>query len=248
MDKANMVTYYSFELNTYKNIHSAGPDIYFYSPCIGYIKKGYAKFLHNGKTLYAYEGDLIYIAYGTRYQSIWYGSPDIEWYSINFEFGSKYAYCDYRFQIIKNYPQKIFDKMYSSYKNEQLLSVSHLYKLLNDIYSRLEATPKSSLNNTVMPAIDYIEKNYSSQIDINSLAKLCNLSESGFFKQFKKATGVTPITYKHNIMIQYAVDLLTNTNLTIEQISNQVGFSSTNYFRKVFCGFTDKTPKDFRQK
>lgn len=55
------------------------------------------------------------------------------------------------------------------------------------------------------------------------------------------------IEYKHNIMIQHAIDLLSNTNLSIEEISSSVGFPTSNYFRKVFYKFTQKTPKELNK-
>ena len=101
---------------------------------------------------------------------------------------------------------------------------------------------------TIQPAVEYIEKNYEQNFSIETLAKLCHCSESGFFKLFKKSTGVTPVAYKHNIMIQNALDLLTHTSLSVEEISKQTGFSSSNYFRTVFFKLTGKTPKELRKK
>ena len=235
---------YDFHFNT---IHSAGPDIFFKNPCIGYIKNGYAKFLYNGKTIYAYKGDLIYIAYETRYQSIWYGSPDIEWYSIDFDFNSKYAFYEFRFQILRDYPSELFEIMYQTYKTSPMLSVSFFYRLLDDIYGKLKATSKASAYPVIEPAVRFIEENYKKSFSIKSLAELCHISESGFFKIFKEVTGVTPVTYKHNIMIQHAIDMISNTTLSIEEISGLAGFPSSNYFRKVFADMTGTTPKKLRK-
>ena len=100
----------------------------------------------------------------------------------------------------------------------------------------------------VLHCVEYIENNYNQNISINTLAKLCHCSESGFFKLFRKSTGVTPITYKHNIMIQHALDLLSHTTLSIEEVSSKTGFSSSNYFRTVFLKLTGTTPKELRKR
>ena len=247
MDNNNLIINYELYDFHYSNIHSAGPDIFFYNPYIGYIKNGYAKFLYKGKVIYAHKGDLIYIAQETRYQSIWYGNPDVEWYSISFDFNSKYAFYDYRFQVLKNYPAEIFEKMYQNYKTAPLLSISYFYKLLDDIYKKLEKSPHLADYSVIKPAVEYIEKNYQKPISVKSLAALCHISESGFFKNFKSVTGITPITYKHNIMIRHSIDLLSYTSMTVEQISLYVGFPSSNYFRKVFRSVTDKTPNELRK-
>lgn len=242
------ISSYELSVLNFKNCYFSGSDIHFTKPHIGYITKGYAKFLYNGNTVYAYEGDLIYIALDTKYRSIWYGSPDIQWYSLNFEFEPKHAFYGYRFQILKNYPCEIFQKLLQTYNNAPLLFLSHLYALFDDIYGKMTGSALSVSYDSVSPAIKYIEENYNKDISAVTLEKLCHMSRSAFFKQFKRATGVTPITYKHNIMIQQAIDLLTSTNASIEEISNLVGFSSANYFRKVFYKLTDKTPKALKNK
>lgn len=246
MQNNMLVSSYSFDKHSYKHIHSVGPEVYFNNPCIGYLRKGYARFFYKGKVFYAYEGDLIYIAYDTKYQSVWFGSPDIEWYSINFYFKSRYDFYDYQFQILKDYPSELFDKMYETYKSSYMLSVSYFYQLLDDIYKKLK--PISVLYPTMQPAIEYIENNYNHDFSISTLAELCHCSESGFFKLFKKSTGVTPIAYKHNIMIQNAIELLSHTTLPIEEISTRIGFSSSNHFRTIFSKMTGKTPKELRKK
>lgn len=244
----NLISKFDFLHHQYKNIYSAGPELFFYNPCIGYLKKGHAHFLYKGRTYYASEGDLIYIASGTVYQSIWYGSPDIEWYGINFDFSSKFTFYDYRFQILKNYPSELFDKIYEHHDSSPMASVAYFYLILDDIYKKMEETPKSKFHSTIEPAVSYIENNYNKPITIEKLAKLCNISQSALFEQFKKTFGVTPVSYKHNIMIQHAIDLLSNTKLSIEEISRETGFSSSNYFRKIFTRLTAKTPKELRKK
>lgn len=247
MQNGWLISSYSVSKRNYNVVHSAGPEIYFDNPCIGYVKKGYARFLHRGNVYYAYEGDLIYISSETKYQSVWFGSPDIEFYSIDFMFKLKSSFSEYGFQILKSYPSELPDKIYRAYENSRMLSVSYFYLLLDDVYGRLEPSCAPSSFGIIEPAVEYIEANYSHDISIKELAALCHCSESGFFRLFKRATGVTPVTYKHNIMIQHALDMLSHTALSVEEISVRTGFSSSNYFRTVFFKLTGKTPKELRR-
>ena len=137
MNKSDLVSQFEILKISHSYIHSSGPYIFFNKPCIGYVKKGYVKFFYKGNTMYAHEGDLIYIGFETKYQSIWYGSPEIEWYSINFDFNSKYSFYDYRFQILKNYPCELFEEMYRCYESSPFISISYFYQLLNDLYKKL---------------------------------------------------------------------------------------------------------------
>lgn len=216
-------------------------------PCIGYLKKGLGKFFCNGNTYFAEAGDLIYIAKDTKYYSIWYGEPEIEFYSISFEFQRPYAYYDYRFQVVKGYPSEPFDRLYRSLDGDALLPLSHMYAILADLYPRMQTDETPIQNGAVEQAIIYVENNYTAPLDIDTLCKLCHLSRSSLFERFKRRTGVSPIAYKHNVMIQHALDMLSHTDLTVDEISQQVGFSSANYFRSVFEKLTGKTPKEVRK-
>lgn len=240
-----LLSKFSIRRFDYRETHSRGSFIDFLRPCIGYVLKGGARFLYKGSTIEAGEGDLIYIAAGTRYYSVWSGAPEISWYSIDFAFAEPYAYYEYPFQILKGYPAELLHEIYNQRENAPLGSVAAFYRLLSELYSRME-TEERSRKIHITPAIHYIEEHYAEEFSVADLAALCHCSESLLYKQFKKALKVSPVVYKQNIQIQRALELLTHTDLTIEEISNRVGFSSSNYFRTVFSKITGKTPKEVK--
>ena len=57
----------------------------------------------------------------------------------------------------------------------------------------------------------------------------------------------TPNQLKQEVLIQKAINLLENTTATVERISEGLGFSSTNYFRKVFKEHTGTSPRQYRK-
>lgn len=247
MDDKNFISYFNCTIVRYAKTHASCSQLTFDKPCIGYVKKGSAQFLYKGKNYNADVGDLIYIAKNTKYSSVWSGDPEIEFYSINFDYVNSYGFFEYRFQIVKNYPPEKFDEMYRYYKTDYFLSLSYMYQILSDIYKIMNLDNNLPDKEIVQPAVEYLEKNYASPIFVDRLAKLCHSSVSGFYKQFKTATGVSPIKYKHNIMIQNALSLLTHTDMSVEEVSRTVGFTSSNYFRKVFSDITGKIPKEVRK-
>ena len=220
----------------------------FSKPCIGYLLRGNGKFFYNGNTYFAQEGDLIYIAKDSKYYSVWYGDPEIEFYSLSFDFIHPYAYYDYRFQIIKGISREHFDGIIENLKKRPMLAISHTYALLDEIYPKMKTAAAPIQNGAIENAIIHIENNYRSPIEIDELCKICHLSRSSLFEAFKKRTGVSPINYKHNVMIQHALDMLSHTDMTVDEISQAVGFSSSNYFRTVFYKLTGKTPRNVRYK
>ena len=233
------------ELN-FENTYTTGSLQSYARPCIGYLKRGLGKFFCNGNTYFAHEGDLIYIAKDTKYYSIWYGEPEIDFYSISFDFAQPYAFYDYRFQIVKNYPAELPNALFEANTSDPMRALSLMYALLADLYQRMETEQVSVQSGAVEQAIMHIENHYTEPLVIDALCKQCHLSRSSLFDAFKRRTGVSPIVYKHNLMIQHALDMLTHTDLTVDEISQRVGFSSSNYFRTVFTKMTGKTPKSVR--
>lgn len=242
------ITHFDICIIRAKYTRTAGRTITFQNPVIGYQLKGVGKILYKGKTYTLDEGDLLYIADGTQYYSVWSGTPDIEFYSVNFRFKSRSDKYEYRFQILKNYPEKAFHDIFRAFRDDDKMEALGLFYLtLSDIYSKMRTESINSKYIAVEPAIRYIEENFKNPIRVDHLARLCSISSPRFFALFKEATGVSPINYKHNILIQHALDMLINTDMSVEEISFALGFSSPDYFRKIFNKITKKNPKDARK-
>lgn len=228
--------------------YTLGGEVSYTHPKLAYIKQGRAEFLYNGRTLYAQAGDMVYIPMNTQYYSVWFGEPQIEFYVIEFSFYDPYIYYEYNLQVISGYSDDVFDKIYSEAGKNDLMALSRFYGVLSTIYDKMTAKRQTHKSSYIQPALEYIENNFSQPIEIKELAQLCSCSESSLFKTFQAVVGVSPIVYKHNIMIQNALDMLAHTDLSIEEISRRTGFASANYFRKIFIKITGKTPKEIRRK
>ncbi len=247
MEQKAYITDLQVHRNHHETVQGAGITLSFDHPRIGYVIKGTADFLYRGKSYTAREGDLIYIAVGTKYSSIWYGSPEVEFYTFDFSFNSKRAFYGYRFCILRDYPRKTLDQIYTAAQNSHLEAIGSLYLLINDLFNKMESDEMTIEKSTIAPAVEYLENRYMDKITVAELAALCHCSESRFFALFKETTGVSPIHYKHNIAIQNALNLLVTTELSIEEISLATGFTSSNYFRTVFTKITGTQPLNVRK-
>lgn len=79
-----------------------------------------------------------------------------------------------------------------------------------------------------------IRENLLVNINVEDLASEFDISYSLFRKEFKNYTGLSPIQYHQSLRIQQAIDLLTNTDKSIKEISYNLGFCSEFYFSKLF--------------
>ncbi len=98
----------------------------------------------------------------------------------------------------------------------------------------------------IQRALEYM--NTHDHYTIPELAKMCNMSEAYFYSLFRKNIGISPIEMKQKLQATKAEQLLKNTNLSIDEIAEQVGFSSTSHFRSVFRRRFNCSPHEIRKK
>jgi AraC-like DNA-binding protein/mannose-6-phosphate isomerase-like protein (cupin superfamily) len=95
--------------------------------------------------------------------------------------------------------------------------------------------------------LKYLESNYVRGICIKDAATMINISPSHFYRLFKKITGKTLIEYINNLRIYGAESLLVNSNMSISEIAERVGFGSSTYFGKVFRESKFISPAQYRK-
>jgi transcriptional regulator GlxA family with amidase domain len=99
---------------------------------------------------------------------------------------------------------------------------------------------------TILPALNYIKRNYMNQFSVESLADLCGLSPTHFRRVFNNAMGVSPLEYLNTIRITKACHLLRSTEDSILNISESVGFHSISSFNRYFDRLVSMSPREYR--
>ncbi|CAN5731030.1 hypothetical protein BH23CHL2_BH23CHL2_04320 [soil metagenome] len=74
------------------------------------------------------------------------------------------------------------------------------------------------------------------------------LAETTFKRRFKQATGYPPLRYVQSLRVEKAKRQLETTETPIEEISWQVGYENTAFFRRLFKLTTRMTPGEYRRK
>jgi transcriptional regulator GlxA family with amidase domain len=91
----------------------------------------------------------------------------------------------------------------------------------------------------------------SSQMDkglsIARIASECSLSRSHFSRAFKKNTGLSPRDWFLQMRLDRARGLLSESALTISQISLDCGFADQSHFTRVFTRVVGVTPFNWRR-
>lgn len=97
------------------------------------------------------------------------------------------------------------------------------------------------------PVISYIAENYSEKLRIETLADKIMVSADYFTKMFKDSIGKTPVDYINGIRINKAMQLLVDSNASMAEISEKIGFCNANYFHKIFKQYMDVSPLSYRK-
>lgn len=88
---------------------------------------------------------------------------------------------------------------------------------------------------------------YPYEIDFGLIAERTGMSEAGFSRFFKQATGRTFTTYVQEVRLAEACRLLAETELSINHIAHASGFGSLTQFNRVFQRLKKLTPSQWRQ-
>ena len=106
---------------------------------------------------------------------------------------------------------------------------------------------KISVSKTLRPAIEYIYKNKSENISMEKMANLCHVSPSYFSRLFSKEIGENFSSYISKLKIKWAKSILEETDMPINEISEELGFSEAGYFIKIFKKYEGVTPFFYRK-
>ena len=142
---------------------------------------------------------------------------------------------------------------------DTLLSIiNNLLSLRKAIKQRyLGAEPAQSMQKDLMinnADEEFIEKLNSIieenilNVDLNVefLTKAMGIGRTALFNKVKNVTNLGIIDYINGIRIKKAMEFLKNTNLSVAEISEKVGFSYPQYFGKVFKKQTSMSPSEYR--
>ncbi len=147
--------------------------------------------------------------------------------------------------------QKIIGLSISSEKNKDKrvkLLINKLIKRASQLYcvERLRNESISHKNSNPFSAmINFIQENIHREIHIKDLIRVSNMSKATFYRVFVKEIGISPYKLIIHERIALAKKLITENNLSIKETAYAVGFSSPNYFIRLFKKYEGITPKKY---
>lgn len=96
--------------------------------------------------------------------------------------------------------------------------------------------------------LQYIDEHYNQKITVAELASRCFYHPSYFSTVFKECYGKSLVAYIQDKRMTKAIELLEEPSLSLQEISEQVGYQSYQLFSKIFKRHTGETPSAYRAK
>lgn len=231
--------------------------------------KGYLNYNINGKIVRIEEGNAIFVTPRQMHYGFSADGTDCQYICICFKpdllSSHKYLYERYVEPLVNNasVPYLIIEQ--GKEKHEPILQVirgianktdrdlalmGKLFELWQGIYdiSKVsEALANDKDIENLKQMLSFINTQYSEHITLAQIAASGGVCRSKCCQIFKKYMGCSPNAYVTSYRLERAMELLCGSNLSVTEIANICGFSSSSYFAESFAKRKGCTPTMYRK-
>jgi len=217
-----------------------------------FVINGYGNIKIEGKDYPVSTGDLICFRPGVKHSLNLTKEPYMEFYGMHFDISHE----------IRPFPN--VTKLESSLRLEtmfkSLLDVhrqkGYLYEwkrnlwlqqILCEVFTILQEKDQPISVMRIRKILDYIHEDPCRRITLDDLLKQAGIQKTLFLQSFRNVTGTTPNQYITAQRLEYARDLLADTNLSIIQIAENCGFNDAFYFSRCFKKHFGVSPRQYRE-
>ncbi len=131
-----------------------------------------------------------------------------------------------------------------------LTKCNSLFIMLLSEMARLtdHAAKEGGKYEVLLPALKAMEQNYDTWYKNEELAAMCGISKFHFIHLFSEYKGCSPSKYKSELLMQKAGELVSISDLSMNEISEMLGFEDPLYFSKKFKTHFGMSPSAYRKK
>jgi AraC-like DNA-binding protein len=124
------------------------------------------------------------------------------------------------------------------------LSKSEDYVILNSDGFSFETEPQDSVK--IDKVFNHVNANFQNHISLDEIADVVSMTVPAFCRYFKKVTGKTFTKLVNEYRVVHATKLLSESQLSITDISYECGFNNFSHFNKIFKEITGKSASKYR--
>lgn len=228
-------------------------------------------FVHEGRGVYQFNGNTFYLEKGQGYivfaGTICYMKADerdpwvYSWIAFDGEQAGKLleeaglslASPVFRFSSgswFQHYLEK-WDAASDCDQMGELRLHSVLYQFLADWLEMMVVTKQlpagyQAKEGYIRKALDFIHIHYGQRVTISGIAQMIGIDRIYLSNLFKESMRISPQQYLLHYRMDKAIELLTDSELTVSEISHSVGYSDPLLFSKMFKKITGAAPTHYR--
>lgn len=165
-----------------------------------------------------------------------------------------------------DYIAKPFNSAYLKARIESLiqqrnsLAAYYLRKPLKRLGKTVDKQPDTQLeqilktlpafnNSFIQEVLRLVDDNLQNpDFKIDDLAETMNMSRAVFYRKIKTFTGASPIDLVKEMRLKRALELLDTSSYSLSEVAYQSGFSSPQYFSRVFKEQMQCTPNEYKRR
>lgn len=167
----------------------------------------------------------------------------------NYIYVKPYTVCSDQLELDM---EKTFRHMKRQEEGYEILIKSLLYEMMYYFYSlqstREDFHPDKRKTVLIRSMVAYVNQHYREKLVLEEVAKQFSFSEGYFCRFFKENFKMTFGEYIQGVRLTEAERLVRDTDMTIEQIAMETGFSDANYFTVCFKKQLHQTPREYRKR
>ena len=139
------------------------------------------------------------------------------------------------------------------FENRALIAAAQsdiVSSLLTELTLSLSPTERNTVQSgrmEITDLADYIRTNCARSLHLEDFIAITHLSKHHLIRTFERQIGLSPYKYLHLCRIERAVTLLKNTEMSIAQIADAVGYNDPVVFIRHFKFFHKLPPGEYRR-
>ncbi len=224
---------------------------------IYYLVKGEMRYLIGDEIYNVCAGDMVLIPAGVLHNTTYHGS-DTERFLINFpsrllkdkallECFDRHIIpltSGMRFEVEAVLSKMEHERDLKDSFSQQLIMqyISELLICCIRIHSSVAVQPLGGYASVIQRAVKYINENYSGNLSLISVSEKFGISKSYFSRKFKEITGFGFSEYLTLVRVSNAEKMLSESNMSVIEITFACGFNDSSYFASVFKKLFGVTP------
>ena len=231
-----------------------------------YVRRGCVSFLLGNEETICEEGGIVLVPYDISYRITARAETEIVWLAADYR-----IYTNLRIFSLYVLPKKLedpkgelcrlcaavhktfMDSEFTNFRLENALFVNaSLYQLaiavLHLSFPKSDGGMIMSRFERLSPVLSHIGEHLDTDCPMKELAEQMNLSEDSFYRFFKKTVGAAPKEYLISERLRKARLLLTDTALSVAEISRLCGYENSSYFSTLFHEKYGVSPSAYREK